>query len=153
MHYLRLKETLIEGEHVKAHRTVKERQQMTLHEKFITEGSEKAGELAKEGAMLDEGFFSAGKSKHDPAGERRSVPILAVCSQLSLFGGRKSFKPKSKEKWIFLNKKREAMKHQTEWCVTANKYRCMRCKNLKMPGKWTGPKWLMKDSKHKFRRG
>ena len=35
--------------------------------------------------------------------------------------------PKSKEKWIFVNKKREAMKHQTEWCETTNKYRCMRC--------------------------
>ena len=36
-------------------------------------------------------------------------------------------KPKPKEKWIFVNKKRETTKHQTEWCLTANKYRCMRC--------------------------
>ena len=36
-------------------------------------------------------------------------------------------KPKSTETWIFVNKKREAKKHQTERCVTAKKYRCMRC--------------------------
>ena len=40
--------------------------------KCITEGHEKAVELAKEGALLDGGFYGAGKSKHDPAGERRS---------------------------------------------------------------------------------
>ena len=61
-------------------------------------------------------------------------------------------KPKSKDKWSFVNKKRETKKHQTEWCVTANRYRCMRCgrsgKNMKMHGKDAGPKWLTEDSKH-----
>ena len=41
---------------VNAHRTKKERQEITLLEEFVTEGNEKAGELAKEGALLDEGF-------------------------------------------------------------------------------------------------
>ena len=50
---LRSKEILIENQHVKAHRTEKEKQQMSLFDKFITEGNEKADELAKEGAMLD----------------------------------------------------------------------------------------------------
>ena len=38
------------------------------------------------------------------------------------------------------------MKHRTEWCAEANRYRCMRCgqgsKYMKMPGKCTGPKFL-----------
>ena len=34
-------------------------------------------------------------------------------------------KPKPKEKWIFVDKKREDTKHRTEWCAEANKYRCM----------------------------
>ena len=45
----------MEVEHVKAHRTNKEKQCMSRLEKFVTEGNEKADELAKEGAMLDEG--------------------------------------------------------------------------------------------------
>ena len=30
-------------------------------------------------------------------------------------------KPKPKEKWIFVDKKREETKHRTEWCAEANK--------------------------------
>ena len=45
-------------------------------------------------------------------------------------------------------KKRQEMKHQTEWCAQANKYQCMRCgkssKYMKIPGKCTGPKCLSK---------
>ena len=52
---LRSKEILVEVEHVKAHRIEKERQHMSLIEDFITEGNEKADELAKEGAMLEGG--------------------------------------------------------------------------------------------------
>ena len=59
---LRSKEVLIEVEHVRAHRTEKERQRMSLLEKFITEGNDKADELAKKEA-------------------------IAVCSQFSLLGG------------------------------------------------------------------
>ena len=39
----------------KAHRYKKEMQQMSLFERFIAEGNEKAEEIAKEGAMLDGG--------------------------------------------------------------------------------------------------
>ena len=49
-------------------------------------------------------------------------------------------KPKSKDKWSFVNKKRETKKHQTEWCVTAKGGRSG--KNMKMHGKDAGPKWL-----------
>ena len=52
---LHAKETVIEVEHVKAHGIEKERQQMSLSEKFVTDGNEKADEFAKTGAMLDEG--------------------------------------------------------------------------------------------------
>ena len=34
-------------------------------------------------------------------------------------------RPKPKEKWNFVVKKREDTKHQTEWRATAGKYRCM----------------------------
>ena len=47
---------LVEVEHVEAHRTKKEKKDMSHFERFVTEGNEKADELAKEGALLDEGF-------------------------------------------------------------------------------------------------
>ena len=48
----------VEVAHVKAHRTMKEKEKMTKIERFVTEGNEKADELAKAGAMLDEGFMA-----------------------------------------------------------------------------------------------
>ena len=45
--------------------------------------------------------------------------------------------PKPKEKWRFVDKKSEGMKHRTEWFAEAGKYRCLRCgrgsKYMKMP--------------------
>ena len=46
---------MVEVEHGKAHHSKKEMQQMSLFEKFITEGNEKVDELAKKGAVLDGG--------------------------------------------------------------------------------------------------
>ena len=53
LHRVHQEHKLVEVEHVKAHRTEKERQRVSLLEKFITEGNEKADELAKQGARLD----------------------------------------------------------------------------------------------------
>ena len=44
----------VEVAHAKAHRTKKQKEKMTKIERFVTEGNEKADELAKAGAMLDE---------------------------------------------------------------------------------------------------
>ena len=41
------------SEHVKAHRSKKEQKNMTLFESFVTDGTERAAELAKDGVMLD----------------------------------------------------------------------------------------------------
>ena len=58
-------------------------------EKFITEGNEKADELAKAGAMLDEGFMAEARAETmKQEREKRVVCSSAVRSQLSLFGGR-----------------------------------------------------------------
>ena len=56
LHNLAAGDILVEVEHVKAHRTKKDKKEMSHFEKFVTEGHEKADELAKGGAMLDEGF-------------------------------------------------------------------------------------------------
>ena len=57
-------------------------------------------------------------------------------------------RPKPKEKWSFVDKRRERMKHRPEWCAEANRYRCVRCgkgsKYMKMPGRCDGPQFLSK---------
>ena len=61
---------------------------MSPFEKFITEGNEKAVELAKEGAMWDaESTVQARASTIERERERDGVCRLTVCGQLSLFGG------------------------------------------------------------------
>ena len=62
LHELVKRGVLVEVEHVKAHRTKKEKEKMAQLERFVTEGNEKADELAKAGAMLDEGFFGRSES-------------------------------------------------------------------------------------------
>ena len=53
----------MEVERVKARRMEKDQNEMTHFEKFVTEGNEKADELAKEGAMLDEGCMAEARAK------------------------------------------------------------------------------------------
>ena len=49
--------------YVKAHRAKKEKTEMSRLGKFVTEGNEKADELAKQGAMLDKGFMAEARAK------------------------------------------------------------------------------------------
>ena len=72
---------LVEVAHVKAHRTKKEKEKMTKIERFVTEGNEKADELAKAGAMLDKGLMTEVRAvaMHE-AGERGSVRSFAICT-------------------------------------------------------------------------
>ena len=79
---------LVEVEHVKAHCTKKEMQQMSLFERVISIGNEKADELANQRA--DNGWRTSGtcKSEHGLTGKKRKLCSIAICSKLSLFGGR-----------------------------------------------------------------
>ena len=125
---------------------------MSHFEKFVTEGNEIADELAKAGAMFDEGFTAEARAKtiQQEREEVYAAPQYAAsfhclveewkdCEELS---------PKPKEKWTFVDQKRNETRHRTDWCAEANTYRCMRCgrgsKYMKMPGKCTGPKYLSK---------
>ena len=59
---------------------------MSHSERFVTESNEKADELAKEGALLDEGFVR-NKTESCAAKKRGGARSHAVCSQLPLLGG------------------------------------------------------------------
>ena len=141
----------MEVEHVKAHRTKKEKY-MLHFEKFITEGIEKADELAKEGALLVKGFMAEARAETMQQ-EREEVYAALHCAAsfhclVERWKDCEELQPKQKEKLIFVDQKREETKHRTEWCAEADRYRCMRCgrggKHMKMPGKCTGPKFLSK---------
>ena len=57
------KEISVEVEHIKAHPTKKDKKEMSHFEKFVTEGNEKADELAKVSAMSYEGFMAEVRAK------------------------------------------------------------------------------------------
>ena len=105
------------------------KEQTTKFERFATEGNQKADELAKAGAMLDEGFMVEARAEAMKQ-EREEVYVALQyaasfhCS-VEEWKDCEEIKPKPKEQWV---------------------YRCMRCgrgsKYMKMPGKCTGPKPL-----------
>ena len=50
-------------EHVKAHRTKKEKKEMSPLEKFVTEGNEKVEEFVQAGTILDDFFMAETRAK------------------------------------------------------------------------------------------
>ena len=69
---------------VKAHRTKKEKENMTQFERFVAEGNEKVEELAKAGAMLDEGFMAEVRAKTVQQ-ERERKKCTQLCSMQPAF--------------------------------------------------------------------
>ena len=138
---------------LKAHRTKKDKKEMSYFENFVTEGNKKADELAKKGAMLDEGFMADARAK---TMEQEREEVYAALQHAASFHclveewkDCDELKTKPEEKLTLVDQKREETKHRTEWCAEANKYRCLRCgrgmKCMKMPGKCTGPKYLSEN--------
>ena len=139
---------LVEVELVKADRFKKEKQQMSLFEKFVTEGNgekKKQDELAKDGAMLDVGEGPATTERFS----RHCFHCLVEECTIS-----KSSSRNQKQSCFLWTKKVEAKSHRTEWCAAANKYRCMKygrsSKKMKMQGTCEGPRWLGNNSNHKL---
>ena len=107
----------------------KEGENMSQFEKFVTEGNEKADELAKAGAMLVGGFLALANAIQQ---EREDVYAAlqyaaSIHCLVEEWKDCEESKPKPKEKWIFVDKTNEQTKHRTEWCAEAQKYRCRRC--------------------------
>ena len=145
---LAAEDIVVEVAHVKAHRTKKGEKEMSHFEKFVTEDNERADELARTGAMLDEGFLA--EARADTMQQKREEVHTQLCSmQPASFvwwrNGKivKSSGPSRKKSGVSLISKSERMEHRTEWCAEANKYRRMRSgrgsRYMKMPGKCTGP--------------
>ena len=67
-------------EFVMTHRSKKEKQEMSLFERVVTEGHERADELAKDGAMPDGETVAQIRGQHSSAEKRGGVHGFAVCS-------------------------------------------------------------------------
>ena len=78
-HELAKRGILVEVEHVKAHRTKKEKAKLTQFERFVTEGNKKASESAKAGAMMDEGFMGEATAQTMKQ-EREEVYVALQCA-------------------------------------------------------------------------
>ena len=142
LHSLTARDMTVEAEHVKAHRTKKEKKDMSHFQKFVTDGNEKADDLAKTTAMLDEGFMAEARAETLQQEREEVHAALQYAASFHCLVEEwkdcEELKPKPKEKWTFVDQKREETKHRTEWCAETNKCRCMRCgkssKYMKMPG-------------------
>ena len=84
--------------------------------KHVTDGNEKADELAKEGAMRDEGFMARTRAKTVQQEREEVYAALRHAASFHCLVDVKNLSPKPQEKWIFVDSKREGMKHRTEWC-------------------------------------
>ena len=108
----------MEVEHVEEHRTEMDKKEMSHFERFVTDGNGKADELAKAGAMLDEGIMAEARAKTVQQ-EREEVyaalqyPASFHCL-VEEWKDCEDLKPQPKEKWTFVGKKREETRHRTE---------------------------------------
>ena len=85
--------------------------------------------MAKEG---DEGFMAEARAKTVQQEREEVYAALQYAASFHCLVERwkdcEELKPKPKEKWIFVDRKKEETKHRTAWCADTNKCRCMRCK-------------------------
>ena len=88
---------------LKAHRTKKEKRETSSFEQFVTEGNVKVDELAKEGAMLDEGFMAVVRAEAMQQEREEIYAALQTCGQISLFIGRMEGLPKSSDDHLWKN--------------------------------------------------
>ena len=100
---------LVEVDHVKAHRTKKEKKNMSQFERFVTEGNEKADELAKAGAMLDKWFVAEARAETMQQDKEEVYAALLYAASFRCLVGQwkdcEELKPKPEEKLIFVDKK------------------------------------------------
>ena len=107
---------------------------MSQFEKFVTAGNEKADDLAKAGAILDEGYMAEAKAETMPH-EREELYValqyaVSFHCLVEQWKDCEELRPKAKEKWRFVEKKSENLKHRTEWCSEALMYEMWKRKQI-----------------------
>ena len=94
------KEILVEVEHVKAHRTEKEKKEMAQFEKFVAGGNERVDEFSKGRSDVGRRIHGADKSKKRFSRKREEV-YAALQYASSFHRYCQELKPQPKETWFF----------------------------------------------------
>ena len=123
---------MVEVEHVKAHRTKKEKKDMSHFERFVPESNEKADELTKAGAMLDEGFMAEARvvtmqqEREDVyAALQYGASFHCLVEEWKDYG---ELKPKKKEKrGVSCIRNQRSRSIERSGVLMPLKYRCTRC--------------------------
>ena len=153
LHNIAAGDILVELKHVKAHRTKKEKHRCRTLRSSSLKATRRRMSGQKKEQCWKKGSWRKQEQRQCSRSEKRCMQRCSVQPAFTAQwkNGRtvmSSIKLKPKEKWTFVDQKREETKHRTEWCAEASKYRCMRCgrgsKCMKMPGKCTVPKYLSK---------
>ena len=128
VHRLHQEGPLLEVEHAKAHRSMKEKQEMTLFGLFVKEGTD---ELAKDGAVPDGGDMAQIRASTVQQKRKEAHAALQYAASLRCvleeWHDCEDLKPKPKDNWTSVDKKKEASRHRTEWCAATRRCRCRRC--------------------------
>ena len=78
VHRIHLEGCLLEVEHIKAHRSEKEMQEMTLFERFVKDGNETADELARRRSTVGWRRDGADLGQHSSAMKSGSLRSMTV---------------------------------------------------------------------------
>ena len=112
---------------------------MSYFDKFITDGNEKADELAKASFFTRQKFRESDVGRWIRGGEESKTvkqereEVCAALQQAAYFQSVGKYKdceelkPKPKEQCFFVYKRRDVTRHRTEWRAAVNKYRSMTC--------------------------
>ena len=128
LHGLAGRGILVEVEHVKAHRTKKEKQICRSLRSLLLKATRRLMSWKKQEQCWMKDFWQKQKQKLFIKKEKRCVqhcsmrPAFTVVVEWKDCQDCEELRPKPKEKWVFVEKKSENMKHRTEWCAAANRY-------------------------------
>ena len=140
---LYVEKILVEVEHFMAHRTGKDKKEVSHFEKFVIEGNEQADVFANEGALLDEGFMAQTRAKTVQQQREEVCAALRYAASLRcVVEERKDceeLKLQPKERWTFLDKKRGSK--------TSNGTVC-KCQQVSMHEMWKRQQVYEKYKEH-----
>ena len=110
LHRFHQEGTLDEVEHVRGHRTKKEMQVMSLFEKFIIEGNEKADEPGREESCLHGGDMAqvSAITIQQERGRRFMQPCNVQLASTVWWKDCEEHEPWPEVKWTFVNQEEEA---------------------------------------------
>ena len=152
LHTMAARDMAVEVEHVKAqaHRTKKEKKEMSHFERLVTEGNEKAHSLAKAGGLLDEGFMAEARAETI---QQELEEVFAALQYAASFQclveewkDREELKLKPKEKLISVDQEKRG-DESCDGVARGNQQVSVlevwkSSKYMKLPGKCRGPKNL-----------